>query len=190
MPVYLKVTALWGGQPGSLLFWAWTLSTFVAAVMLRRWDRDREFLPWVILVSLLIMIFFLILVIFVENPFTRIWQVAGVGEVVTMFPPDGGCSPDPTGRQWSEPSSASSGYDHSPSHPLSGFCSFCDTLCLCHGCFDSPGVRMTAGSGLPGVGRWLPGFSFLWGWFWAAAGLMMFWDGAVTGAGIRLRLPH
>ena len=89
MPVYLKVTALWGGQPGSLLFWAWTLSTFVAAVMLRRWDRDREFLPWVILVSLLIMIFFLILVIFVENPFTRIWQVAGVGEVVTMFPPDG-----------------------------------------------------------------------------------------------------
>src|SRR3990172_9161708 len=28
MPLYLKVTALWGGQAGSLLFWSWLMSTF------------------------------------------------------------------------------------------------------------------------------------------------------------------
>ena len=25
MPQYLRATALWGGQPGSLLFWAWLM---------------------------------------------------------------------------------------------------------------------------------------------------------------------
>ncbi len=27
MPMYLKITAWWGGQPGSLLFWSWLLSS-------------------------------------------------------------------------------------------------------------------------------------------------------------------
>src|SRR5690606_30480953 len=39
MPFYLKVTALWGGQSGSLVFWAWLMSAFGSAVTLRRWDR-------------------------------------------------------------------------------------------------------------------------------------------------------
>ena len=50
MPTYLKVTALWGGQAGSLVFWSWLMSAFASAVSLRNWDRDREFLPWVIVV--------------------------------------------------------------------------------------------------------------------------------------------
>src|SRR5690554_1246285 len=35
MPTYLRATALWGGQAGSLLFWAWLMSVFTSAVMLR-----------------------------------------------------------------------------------------------------------------------------------------------------------
>jgi cytochrome c-type biogenesis protein CcmF len=50
MPLYLKVTALWGGQAGSLIFWSWLMAAFASAVTLRKWDRDREFLPWVIVV--------------------------------------------------------------------------------------------------------------------------------------------
>jgi len=45
MPTYLKVTAWWGGQAGSLLFWSWLMSAFASLVTLRKWDRDREFLP-------------------------------------------------------------------------------------------------------------------------------------------------
>ena len=48
MPFYLKITALWGGQAGSLVFWAWLMSAFGTAVTLRRWDRDLDLLPWVI----------------------------------------------------------------------------------------------------------------------------------------------
>jgi cytochrome c-type biogenesis protein CcmF len=76
MPVYLKVTALWGGQAGSLVFWSWLMAAFASAVTLRKWDRDREFLPWVVIVALTTLAFFLALIILFENPFLRLWQTA------------------------------------------------------------------------------------------------------------------
>src|SRR5512147_3280859 len=98
MPIYLKVTAWWGGQAGSLLFWSWLMSAFASLVTLRKWDRDREFLPWVIVVTSITTAFFLGLVVFYENPFTRYWQTPD-GQVLTsmfaplnavaMLPPDG-----------------------------------------------------------------------------------------------------
>jgi cytochrome c-type biogenesis protein CcmF len=89
MPTYLKITALWGGQAGSLVFWSWLMSAFASAVTLRKWDRDREFLPWVIVVSLVTVAFFLMLSIFVENPFVRFWQSSSGREMVAMFQPAG-----------------------------------------------------------------------------------------------------
>lgn len=86
MPTYLKVTAWWGGQAGSLLFWAWLLAVFTSAVTLRKWDRDAEFLPWVIVVSSITLAFFLGMVVFYENPFTRFWAV-GENVVPGLFPP-------------------------------------------------------------------------------------------------------
>jgi len=98
MPDYLKITALWGGQAGSLLFWSWLLAAFTSAVTLRKWDRDQDFLPWVIIVSLATLIFFLILNVFFENPFIQYWQTPeGIITAfstppggVTIFPRDGG----------------------------------------------------------------------------------------------------
>ncbi|MEN6300641.1 MAG: hypothetical protein ABFD51_12155, partial [Anaerolineaceae bacterium] len=87
MPLYLKITALWGGQAGSLVFWTWLLSIFASAVTLRDWQRDREFLPWVIVVVLVTLIFFLGLIIFIENPFARLWEIPGGMIVKSMFPP-------------------------------------------------------------------------------------------------------
>ncbi len=97
MPTYLKITALWGGQSGSLLFWSWLLAGFTTAVTLRKWDRDQEFLPWVIAVGLITLTFFLLLNTFFENPFIRHWQttqgyVAAFSQPpggVMIFPPDG-----------------------------------------------------------------------------------------------------
>ncbi len=89
MPVYLKLTALWGGQAGSLLFWAWLMAIFAFAVSLRNWKRDYEFLPWVILVPSLTLAFFLSMVVFIENPFIRFWA-DGMGQIYeTMFQPAG-----------------------------------------------------------------------------------------------------
>ena len=98
MPTYLKITAWWGGQAGSLVFWSWLMSSFAALVTLRKWDRDREFLPWVIVVTSLTTAFFLGLVVFYENPFARYWQTID-GQIITsmlaplnavaFFPSDG-----------------------------------------------------------------------------------------------------
>src|SRR5512147_2217637 len=74
MPSYLKVTAWWGGQAGSLLFWSWLMSAFASLVTLRKWDRDREFLPWVIVVASVTMAFFLGMNLFFENPFAQLYQ--------------------------------------------------------------------------------------------------------------------
>jgi cytochrome c-type biogenesis protein CcmF len=89
MPLYLKVTALWGGQAGSLVFWSWLMAGFASAVTLRKWDRDREFLPWVIVVCLGTLAFFLSLNIFFENPFTRLWLTQTGNIVTSMFQPAG-----------------------------------------------------------------------------------------------------
>ena len=99
MPWYLKVTALWGGQAGSLLFWSWLMSAFTSAAMLRRWDRDRSLMPYVIAVLMVTLGFFLVLSIFVENPFRQLWSSNTTGEVISAlfqpkgyslyFPPDG-----------------------------------------------------------------------------------------------------
>ncbi len=89
MPLYLKITALWGGQAGSLLFWSWLMSAFATAVTLRRWQRDSEFLPWVIVVSLFTLAFFLLLSIFYENPFERFWITAAGQQLTAVFQPAG-----------------------------------------------------------------------------------------------------
>jgi len=89
MEPYLRVTALWGGQAGSLIFWSWLMSAFASAATLRKWDRDREFLPWVVVVSLVTLSFFLLLNIFVENPFERLWALTNGSVVPALFQPIG-----------------------------------------------------------------------------------------------------
>ena len=73
MPWYLKATALWGGQAGSLLFWAWLMSTYTALVMLRDWHNERDMQPFVIASTMTTLAFFIGLNVFVENPFTKLW---------------------------------------------------------------------------------------------------------------------
>jgi cytochrome c biogenesis factor len=86
MPTYLKVTAWWGGQAGSLLFWSWLMSAFASLVTLRKWDRDREFLPWVIFVSCVTLAFFVGMTAFFENPF-RVFYQTETGVEAHFFPP-------------------------------------------------------------------------------------------------------
>ena len=87
MPLYLKLTALWGGQAGSLLFWSWLMAAFASAVSLRKWDRDREFLPWVVITTMVTLLFFLGMVIFLENPFVRYWVDSAGTVIEAMFQP-------------------------------------------------------------------------------------------------------
>jgi len=87
MPFYLKLAALWGGQEGSLLFWCWLLAGFSFLVVIRRWKSEQDLLPWVIAVTSFTLLFFLILVVFFENPFLR-YFITTDGEVTrALFQP-------------------------------------------------------------------------------------------------------
>src|SRR3990170_2010959 len=88
MSPFLRMAALWGGQQGSILFWAWMMAGFVAAVLLRKWARDHDLMPYVIAVSMLTTVFFIGLVVFIANPFARLWHVNGAEDVTAaVFQP-------------------------------------------------------------------------------------------------------
>ncbi|HTP09114.1 MAG TPA: cytochrome c-type biogenesis CcmF C-terminal domain-containing protein [Anaerolineae bacterium] len=72
-PTFLRITALWGGQNGSILFWNWLMSLYIFFVFLRPWKSNRDLLPWVIAVSIGTQAFFILLTIFFANPFARLF---------------------------------------------------------------------------------------------------------------------
>ncbi|MBN1220317.1 MAG: heme lyase CcmF/NrfE family subunit [Anaerolineae bacterium] len=88
-PIFYRITALWGGQDGSLLFWSWLMSIFATAVLLRKWGPMRILMPYVMVVTQVTLAFFLGLVVFVANPF----------EQLSFFPADG-AGLNPLLRHW------------------------------------------------------------------------------------------
>jgi cytochrome c-type biogenesis protein CcmF len=124
MPVYLKITALWGGQEGSLVFWSWLMAAFASAVSLRRWERDRELLPWIVVVTMVTLAFFLGLVIFFENPFARLWLSPAGEQIAAMFQPQGAVALNPTDGQGLNPLLRHPGMIIHPPMLYLGFVSF------------------------------------------------------------------
>ncbi len=90
MSPFLRLTALWGGQEGSILFWGWLMAGFVATVLVRKWDRDRELMPYFITAAMLTTAFFIGISVAIANPFARLWHVPGANELIqAVFQPDG-----------------------------------------------------------------------------------------------------
>jgi cytochrome c-type biogenesis protein CcmF len=164
MPTYLKVTAWWGGQAGSLVFWSWLLAGFASAVTLRKWDRDIEFLPWVIVVTSVTVAFFLGLSVFYENPFTRFWEVAG-GVEPHMFAPAGATLFAPADGRGLNPLLRHPGMVIHPPMLYLGFVSFVipyafAMAALITGRTDDRWIRLTR--------RWT-----LWAWLFLSFGLVL-----------------
>src|SRR5215468_1341173 len=61
MPTLYKFAAWWGGQEGSLLFWSWLLSNYVAVVAFTNRHRHRDMMPYVIAILTTVQTFFLLL---------------------------------------------------------------------------------------------------------------------------------
>ena len=74
IPVYLKVSALWAGQEGSLLLWSFLQALFAALATGRASDRARPLLPWATVFLSLITAFFVAVTLFLSNPFTPLPQ--------------------------------------------------------------------------------------------------------------------
>lgn len=68
LPVPYKLAALWSGQEGSLLFWAWLLAGYGFVLRIRH-KVDTRLVATTSMVLAGIQVFFLLLVNFVANPF-------------------------------------------------------------------------------------------------------------------------
>ncbi|MEA1881591.1 MAG: heme lyase CcmF/NrfE family subunit [Candidatus Marinimicrobia bacterium] len=68
-PTIYKISALWAGQSGSLLFWLFILSIYATVVILQNQRKHNKLMPWVIITLAIVQMFFLVLTNFVTNPF-------------------------------------------------------------------------------------------------------------------------
>jgi cytochrome c-type biogenesis protein CcmF len=165
MPAYLKITAWWGGQSGSLLFWSWLMSAFASAVTLRKWDRDLEFLPWVIVVASVTLAFFLALNILFENPFARLYQSFDGQVAAYQFAPAGAIAVTPPDGRGLNPLLRHPGMIIHPPMLYLGFVSFVipyafAMAALITGRTDDRWIRLTR--------RWS-----LWAWLFLSFGLVL-----------------
>jgi cytochrome c-type biogenesis protein CcmF len=165
MPNYLRATALWGGQEGSLVFWSWLLAAFASAVTLRNWKRDREFLPWVVVVCLITLGFFLLLIIFFENPFLRLWLLPNGQVLPSLLQPAGAQLFFPQDGSGLNPLLRHPGMIIHPPLLYLGFVSFVIPFAfaiaaLITGRNDDRWIRLTR--------RWT-----LWAWMFLSAGLVL-----------------
>ncbi|HEY7419450.1 MAG TPA: heme lyase CcmF/NrfE family subunit, partial [Ktedonobacteraceae bacterium] len=72
MPWYFTAAAFYGGQEGSLLYWATMLAIFSAIFVITSRRAPRAMIPYVLATLMSIEVFFLIVLTTVSNPFTRL----------------------------------------------------------------------------------------------------------------------
>ncbi|HJU28075.1 MAG TPA: heme lyase CcmF/NrfE family subunit, partial [Candidatus Binataceae bacterium] len=80
LPTFYKVTALWGGQQGSLLLWTWLLSIFTAITAFQNRRRNAEIAPYALAVLVGVAIFFLGMLNFVTRPFDMLATIPSDGQ--------------------------------------------------------------------------------------------------------------
>ncbi|MDZ4770536.1 MAG: cytochrome c-type biogenesis CcmF C-terminal domain-containing protein, partial [Chloroflexota bacterium] len=92
-PDFFRITALWGSQQGSLLFWSLLMSLFAFVALWTHWRAYRPLMPYVTAFTMATLAFFLAISLFMENPFARFWITPGLAPDAgvpsyTLIPPD------------------------------------------------------------------------------------------------------
>ena len=89
LPVYFKISSIWGGQEGSLLFWGWLLTVYSALVILQNWRKHTSMMPYVTAVLMTTSLFFTSMHLFVVNPFNQVVMFQPDGSRIPFVPADG-----------------------------------------------------------------------------------------------------
>ena len=80
MPKIYVFTAFWGGQAGSMLFWALILSIYSSLAIWSAREKARELAPWACGTLSLILLFFIATTCFKANPFDRMAWIPADGK--------------------------------------------------------------------------------------------------------------
>jgi cytochrome c-type biogenesis protein CcmF len=80
LPLPYKIASYWGGLDGSVMFWVFLLGAFGAIAVYTNRERHRELIPWVVATIAATEMFFLLVMVVHNNPFSTF---------LTPAPPDG-----------------------------------------------------------------------------------------------------
>src|SRR3989449_772897 len=89
LPIYFKVSSIWGGQEGSLLFWGWLLTIYAALVIIQNWRKHSAMMPYVVAVLMFTSWFFTSMHLFIVNPFNQSVFLQSGGSPLPFVPRDG-----------------------------------------------------------------------------------------------------
>jgi len=89
LPIFYKITAIWGAHDGSMLLWVFVTAVFCFIAVFQNRARYRDMMPYVIAVLMVNLSFFLFLNLFFSNPFHRLVEVFPDGSIQPFFPMDG-----------------------------------------------------------------------------------------------------
>lgn len=71
LPIYLRFSAIWAGQEGSLLLWAFLQALFTVLAIERPGEKARPLVPWATVILGLVTAFFTGVTLLLSNPFTQ-----------------------------------------------------------------------------------------------------------------------
>lgn len=145
-PLFFRITALWGSQNGSILFWNLVMSAFIFVAMLKQWKEDKSLLPYVAATMTLVLAFFIGANLIAANPFER-----------TAFPPQDGRGLNPLLR-----------HPGMIIHPPMLYAGFTGLIVPFAFCIASLATRRTDNLWLRSSRRWM-----LVGWVFLSAGLVL-----------------
>ncbi|MFQ6616762.1 MAG: heme lyase CcmF/NrfE family subunit, partial [Fidelibacterota bacterium] len=80
LPLAYTVSALWAGQAGSLLLWAWLLCLFSVIVVRQNQRQNRTLIPYVLGTLLATILFFIGLMVYATSPFEQLPQALPDGK--------------------------------------------------------------------------------------------------------------
>src|SRR5262245_28125638 len=89
LPIYFKMSSIWGGQEGSLLFWGWLLTDSCALVLLQYWCQHIAMMPYLTAVLLTVSVFFTSMHLFAVNPFNQTVILSSQMSPLPFVPRDG-----------------------------------------------------------------------------------------------------
>src|SRR5215510_2815093 len=89
LPIYFKISSIWGGQEGSLLFWGWLLTVYTALVIVQNWRKHSSMMPYVTAVLMTTSLFFTSMHLFAVNPFNQTVVILSDASPLPFVPRDG-----------------------------------------------------------------------------------------------------
>ncbi|KKM08272.1 hypothetical protein LCGC14_1725560, partial [marine sediment metagenome] len=83
-PLAYKIAAFYGGQSGSLLFWAWMLALYMVVVVYQNRNKNQDMMPYVMFISMSILYYFVFITSVAPDMFAISVKLKTIAKLISM----------------------------------------------------------------------------------------------------------